>query len=140
MQGIRVRKKPDVTQAFAVKLVRGMRFELTRIAPYAPQTYASTSSAISAAKAIIETGFGNCNPFSPPIYKEDKKRKPCTEFVRITFFVANFVNHLMICLPFWRMRRKKTSKMFNSQYLLEEKRDFSFVRHCDAFVASVMLR
>ncbi len=30
-------------------MVQRMRIELTRVAPYAPQTYASTSSAIAAA-------------------------------------------------------------------------------------------
>ena len=41
-------------QNVSYKMVRGMRFELTRVAPYAPQTYASTNSATPAARVIIE--------------------------------------------------------------------------------------
>ena len=48
-------------QTFAFLVVRGMRFELTRVAPYAPQTYAFTNSATPAAKRIIGEGSAACN-------------------------------------------------------------------------------
>ena len=57
-------KKKGLTrlyQTFAFLVVRGMRFELTRVAPYAPQTYASTNSATPAAKRIIGEGSAACN-------------------------------------------------------------------------------
>ncbi len=38
-------------------LVQRMRIELTRVAPYAPQTYASTSSAIAARERYLEYTF-----------------------------------------------------------------------------------
>ncbi len=47
-----LKKKPRLSKAM-FHLVRETRIELAWVAPYAPQTYASTISAIPAAKDII---------------------------------------------------------------------------------------
>ena len=54
-------KKSPASARLYFLVVRGMRFELTRVAPYAPQTYASTNSATPAARRIIDRipGLGN---------------------------------------------------------------------------------
>ena len=44
----KIKARTSVIRALSFNLVRGMRIELTHLAIYAPQTYASTSSAIAA--------------------------------------------------------------------------------------------
>ena len=62
--GQKQEKSPTrLCQGHSFTVVREMRFELTRVAPYAPQTYASTCSATPAAKKIIGIWRKVCNPY-----------------------------------------------------------------------------
>ena len=56
------RKPPNYGGNF-IFLVQRMRIELTQDTLYAPQTYASTSSATPAAKGIIDSYGLVCNKF-----------------------------------------------------------------------------
>lgn len=68
-----------------IKMVRGMRFELTRVSPYAPQTYASTNSATPAAGHIISSPRLLLQIFSASRPRQIPKRELITKRKRLIY-------------------------------------------------------
>lgn len=64
-------KNPDAIEVLR-SVVREMRFELTWVAPYAPQTYAYTNSAIPAACSIIVRKKKLINGFEQALFWRDE--------------------------------------------------------------------
>ena len=72
-------KKAKRFRLAVISMVRGMGFEPTRVAPYAPQTYASTNSATPAARGIIRKFPRRCKQYLCEFWEEGTSHREVDE-------------------------------------------------------------